>query len=130
MRKFLVGLLFSICAGAANAQAIPLPDCWFSNVGGTGTYAVIGHTTHFRFLVWKCPETDTKPTWVYVLVSKNSFNLKVPAGAQNDMLGVAIAYWNANVLNDVSTSEWDEGRIAAYQAAGSIPTPVSLKTKP
>lgn len=101
----VAGLLASISVAAT-------VNCYPADIGGAGSFAVVGETLNDRYAGWKCPAIDTTPAVevYYVLHKKNA--LKHPAVTNFSYSAVLNAYLNLNVKKDVFLPEFAEALAA------------------
>lgn len=78
----------------------PLPPCWPSNFGGTGTLLASGMTDKGNWHGWWCP-VDGK--WVGVgVVTTNDWLVRHPREPRATLQQMAAAYWALNVFEPAS----------------------------
>lgn len=107
--KHAILLVAGLLASASVAAAA---NCYPADIGGTGSFAVVGETLSDRYAGWKCPAVGADPAVevYYVLHKKNA--LKHPAITNFSYSAVLNAYLNLNVKKDVFLPEFAEGLAA------------------
>ena len=104
--KHAILLVAGLLASASVAAAA---NCYPADIGGTGSFAVVGETWNDRYAGWKCPAAGTTPAMEVYFVAHKKDALKAPAFTSMSYSAVLDAYLNLNVKKDVSLPEFAEG---------------------
>lgn len=87
--------------GPTVVQGSPLPPCWPSNFGGTGTLLYSGITEKGNWHGWWCPVNGR---WQGVgVVTSNDWLVRHPREPRTTLAEMAAAYWALNVFEPASS---------------------------
>lgn len=107
--KHAILLVAGLLASASVAAAA---NCYPADIGGTGSFAVVGETWNDRYAGWKCPAIDTTPAVEVYFVAHKKDVLKAPVFTGMSYSAVLDSYLNLNVKKDVFLPEFAEGLAA------------------
>jgi hypothetical protein len=116
--------------GPLVVQGAPLPPCWPSNFGGTGTLLYSGITEKGNWHGWWCPVNGK---WHGVgVVTSNDWLVRHPREPRATLGQMAAAYWALNVfepasaeLKEVQSEMW--ATLNKYPPQDPLPKPLATQ---